>query len=109
MKRSIWHIVILFFSLQAFAQTSRVDSLRQILPHSEDTLRASLLNRIGEELTRSLSSFPAPKKDSFLHIAKRSVTEAAELSQKLGYDRGTGIALYLSGVIAADSSVHNQS
>ncbi|MES1221159.1 MAG: hypothetical protein ABUT20_37005, partial [Bacteroidota bacterium] len=99
--------LLLFFTVTAYGQTHRIDSLRKKLANATDTVRPFLLNKIAKEISDSISVFPSSQKDSLLGIAKDCVTEAEAMSRKFNYNRGIGIALLLSGDIKVNLALKN--
>jgi len=99
--------LVLFFAFTVSGQTHRIDSLGKKLVNASDTVRPFLLNKIGEEITDSISSFPSTQKDSLLGFAKNCVNEAEVLSRKLNYGTGIGLALILSGDIKVNLALRN--
>ncbi|HET9746025.1 MAG TPA: ATP-binding protein [Chitinophagaceae bacterium] len=90
---------VFLLSLTFSGQTPHIDSFRNKLVNATDTVRPFLLNKIAEEITDIIFSFPKARQDSLLHFAENCVTEAEALSRKLNYPKGIGIALFISGNI----------
>ncbi len=89
------------------AQPNYVDSLKTKLKTAKDTLRPSILNQLAEKLIDSASSSAPAQKDSLLKIAKSYTNEAESLSRTLHYNRGIGVAIYLSGAIKTEYALKN--
>ncbi|MBS1609237.1 MAG: hypothetical protein JSS70_10855, partial [Bacteroidetes bacterium] len=107
LKGMMLFFLLLFGAIIMYSQTPPIDSLRKKLAGATDTVRPFLLNKIAEEIDDSIFVWPLSQKDSLLNMAKKYVTEAEALSRKLNYNRGIGLALFLSGDIKVDFALIN--
>src|SRR6187402_2983399 len=98
-KKAIILLLSLFSTVIACAQSHQVDSLKKELRTAKDSSRVNILNKLAEEFIPESSLFPFRQKNSSLQIATYYASEAETLSRKITYNRGIGIALYLSANI----------
>jgi len=76
-----------------------LNKLAETYPDLPDTYNSGSKN--------SIPRIDEHQKDSLLHIAKSYAIEAESLSRKLNYNRGTGIAMLLSGNIKMEFALKN--
>ena len=106
-KKAIVLLLFLFLTVIVFAQSDQIDSLKNKLRTAKDSSRINILNKLAEEFIPKSSLFPFRQKDSSLQIATYYVGEAETSSRKMGYNKGIGIALYLSGNIKVQYAFKN--
>src|SRR5438552_7711900 len=100
MKKYFFVAVLLSgFCNQAFCQdndalridSTRLDSLKRILPSLKDRARVDLMNLIGLQIGYNAGGSPQNRVDSSLFYASKAYTEAI----KLGYKSGIALATVL--------------
>jgi two-component system sensor histidine kinase UhpB len=85
---SLLILSVILFSQESHAQNAKIDSLLKVLPALKaDTIKANTLNNLGKEYYL-LNKFD---------LAKKYLSEALLLSEKINYNKGKVIALNLSG------------
>ena len=97
----------MFSTIIVFAQSHQIDSLKNELITAEDSLRVNVLNKLAEAFINESLSLPIGQKDSPLLMAKSCVSESESLSRKMSYNRGIGIALFLSANIKVQYALKN--
>ena len=106
MKQKLFFFLYIFFSISAFAQQSKIDSLKRLLSSSkEDTIKVNALNKLAFILQGN-------NPDEAMGYGK----EALSLSEKLKYDKGKadayneiGLSFYNKGEYDSALKFHNKS
>src|SRR5882724_605345 len=88
MQRSVLFVILLLVGKNVFAQTERIDSLRQIVGKSGGTARVDALNLLASEI----SSYD-------YDLSVKTSQEAYDLAKKKDYPSGMASALLNEAVI----------
>ena len=106
-KKTFVLLLFLLSTIIVFAQSHYIDSLKNELRTAKDSSRVNVFIKLAEEFIPASSLFPFRQKDSSLQIAAYYASEAETLSRKMGYNKGIGIALYLSANVKVQYALKN--
>lgn len=93
--KQILIFILLLLCSACFAQSNAIDSLKNIVSHAKDTQQVNVLNKIAILYFQQASN----RHDSNLQRSIECSGKALQLSKQIHYTKGSGIALYNTGIV----------